>query len=343
MNERVLWYVHDQGHGHAQRAGAVLTHLGAEAVIAAGPGVADLAATLPAEVVILPKDHDLGDPPTRGPWHHAPASASTRARFAALSDLVARHRCTTAVIDVSVETALWARFSGLRLVVVRQTGVRTDGAHRLAWASADRVLVPQHPALEPIPSAERRSSDRWAFTGAFSRFDDEPVVASGGADGTRRCLVVVGAGESTFPAGSWASGPAPAGWHVTIAGPAIRPSRPGVEFVGRVGRLWPRVCAADVVVTSAGWASVADAASAGRALVVVPERRPYDEQLVRARALADRQLAEHLERWPTLTELPALLERVSASSGDSRRRWAPFYDRRGARRAAAVIDEVHAG
>ena len=106
----ILWYLHDQGRGHLGRAQAVLPHVAAPVVVAAGPRIADAARRhLDVEVVTLPPDSasDSDGPTPRGPWHHAPAGAVLRGRSLALVDVVARAGCTTAVVDVSMEVTAW--------------------------------------------------------------------------------------------------------------------------------------------------------------------------------------------------------------------------------------------
>jgi predicted glycosyltransferase len=91
-------------------------------------------------------------------------------------------------------------------------------------------------------------------------------------------------------------------------------------------------------VAGAGWASTADVAAIRRPLVVVPEPRPFDEQLVRARALAAAGLALHVDTWPTPTRLADVLAEAGTLDPAA---WAEFHDGHGARRAATMIDAVH--
>ena len=125
---------------------------------------------------------------------------------------------------------------------------------------------------------------------------------------------------------------------MTIVGADDRGRATRVRSVGRVDDLAGAVRAADVVVASAGWGMVADAAALGARLVMVPEPRPFDEQLVRAEALAAAGLALHRPRWPTPDELPEL---IAAGAALRPERWRRFYDGGGAQRAAALIDAVH--
>jgi predicted glycosyltransferase len=333
----VLWYVHDHGRGHLDRARAVIPHVGAEVVVACGPGIAESAAgTLPCPVVALPSDVPVPARATVGPWHHAPSSPVTTARALALAAVVDEHGCTTAVVDVSVEVTVLARLLGLRVVALRQSGCRDDVAHQIGLATADAVWVPQHRDLEPIDHA---IDDRWVFTGPFSRFDGVDLT-TGPPECTERLVVLlVGSGGHGLDVARWAGTGPPPGWRIVIAGTTERIASRGVDVIGYRDPIAPLLAAADVVVTSAGWAAVADTVAAGTRLVVVPESRPFDEQLVRAHALASAGLAVACDRWPTPTELPAILDRALALRPE---RWADYHDGHGAERAAALVDEVHA-
>jgi hypothetical protein len=330
----VLWYVHDQGHGHLQRARAVLPHLDANVVVAAGPGVAELArCRLDAPVVALPTDVDGTGPAARGPWHHAPTGRILRRRTVALATIAEEHDCTTAVVDVSMEVVALCSLLGLRTVALRQSGLRTDIGHRIGWSCADVVWVPQHPELEPI---DEDRDERWRFTGAFSRLDHASTVSP--ATNPQLALLVIGAGGSSFNDAPWRRAGAPPGWRVVIAGTPHRWSHGDVCSVGRVETLSDLLGPASVVVTAAGWSSVADAVASKTRLVVVPEPRPFDEQLVRARRLEEVGLALRLPNWPSPSDFGAVLRRAE---GLDPHRWAPFHDGQGATRAAAMIDDLH--
>lgn len=342
MNGRVLWYVHDHGRGHLDRARAVIPRLSAPVVVAAAPRVAaDAGRYLDRTVIALPDDTGDGTT-TTGPWHHAPSGPAVRARGLAIADTVRVHGCTTAVVDVSMEVTVLGRLLGLRVVTLRQSGRRDDAAHRIGLASADRVWVPQHRELEPhVDDAD----DRWTFTGSFSRFDgthvaDADVARWRPCAGIRLAVIVVGAGGTTFPTRSWRTGVVPAGWAVVIVGHRRRWAGDHVTSIGLLEPLLQLLRAADLVITGAGWGSVADSVAAGvERLVVVPEDRPFDEQRVRAAALEAAGLAVRCERWPMPSELAELGERVGRLDRAS---WSRFHDGHGAQRAADLIDEVHA-
>ncbi len=302
--------------------------------------------SLPCPVVELPGDVPDRPRPTVGPWHHAPSCQELRARTRALADVVDRFECHTLVADVSMEVAVWGRLAGLRVVAVRQSGQRDDAPHAVGLASADAVWVPQHRALEgPLLDG---LDERWHFTGAFSRYDDVVARRRDGEfpprdhDGTaaRALLVVVGAGGTSFPEERWRREDLPPGWRATIVGLPQRWRGTYSTSLGPVADVGAHMARADVVITAGGWASVAEAAACGARTVIVPERRPFDEQLERSRALESAGLAVTLEAWPApgdTTSLAALAGRLDPS------RWDRYYDGRGAQRAAALVDWVHCG
>ena len=343
MTGRVLWYVHDHGRGHLDRARAVIPLLDAPVVVAAAPRVAaDADRFLEGAVIALPADVGNETALTVGPWHHAPAGAAVRARSLAMADAVRAHDCTTAVVDVSMEATVLCRLLGLRVITLRQSGRRNDAPHRTGLASADRVWVPQHRDLERhVDDAD----GRWTFTGPFSRFDgarvpDADIDCWRPGVGIRRAVIVVGAGGTAFPTRSWHAGTVPHGWDVVIVGHRRRWAGERVTSIGQLESLLPLLRAADLVITAAGWGSIADSVAAGvEHLVVVPEDRPFDEQQVRATALEAAALAVRSERWPLPSELDSIEQQAARLDRAS---WSRFHDGHGAQRAADLIDEVHA-
>jgi UDP-N-acetylglucosamine--N-acetylmuramyl-(pentapeptide) pyrophosphoryl-undecaprenol N-acetylglucosamine transferase len=337
MTATVLWYVHDHGAGHLARAAAVLPHLAVPVVVAAGPGIAARAAQL-LDVPVVSLPGDVPDPPqpTVGPWHHAPSCLEQRRRTAALAAAIDRHRCTTAVVDVSMEVTVLARLHGLRVVTVRQSGCRDDAAHRIGLASADVVWVPQHRELEPISDPV---DGRWRFTGPFSRLDVGVPPPLEGRTDTRRAVLLVGAGGTSFDDVEWRCATAPRGWEVVIVGTEHRWRHGGVTSLGRIADVGPVLAGADVVIAGAGWGAVADAVAVGARLVLIAEHRPFAEQATRVAALAAAGLAVDAKRWPAPSGLgPVLAAAERLEPG----RWARYHDGHGAHRAAALVAEVHA-
>ena len=111
------------------------------------------------------------------------------------------------------------------------------------------------------------------------------------------------------------------------------------QFVGELDPIMPLLAEAEVVVTSAGWAAVADTVAAGTRVVVIPEERPFDEQRIRAEALHEAGLAVSCSHWPSPAQLAAVVDEALQLEPS---RWRAFHDGGGASRAARMIEEVHA-
>ena len=342
---RAAYYAGHHGRGHVTRAAAVLAHVRAEATLftsAEPPPLPDR-----VRVVRLPPD----DPRTErdrggaGPFHYAPVGhGGLRRRMARLAAWAAEGPGVL-VSDVSVEVATFGRLLSLPVVAVRQHGARWDGGHVLAYRLAEHLLAPFPPVLEE-PDAPAWVREKTAYVGGFSRFDGRPgglrpappgrrvvVLGGGGADGA-------GSGRAWAPEDVAAAARATPDWRWALLGPAPPSAPPNLDAPGWTANVWPRLASASVVVATAGHNAVMEAAAAGRPLVVVPEARPFDEQVRKAEALERAGAAVVCPRWPEPGVWPALLDRALALDPAPLR---ALVDRAGAARAAAVIDEAAGG
>ncbi|AGZ42932.1 glycosyl transferase [Actinoplanes friuliensis DSM 7358] len=320
------WYVHHHGAGHLTRFRAVRPHLAGEVVVFSS---LPEPSSLPPQTswVHLGRDDDRpagapdpadSDPTAGGLLHWAPLGHAGHARrLAVITDAIATRRFDRFVIDVSVEVALLVRLLGVATVVVTQPGDRSDDPHRLAYASATRVLA-------PWPGGAHRSQG-FVEVGGISRFDGrvrdaEPdpgtvLVLGGGiveGDLTERVARAAAASPGTR-------------WQVA-GGPTW------------IDDPWLALQRAEVVVAAAGQNSIADLAAAGARAVVVPQPRPFDEQAATGRILLDRSLAVVEPAWPADDAWPAVLDRARSLQPD----WSLWGVAGAARRAADVIAEVGA-
>ena len=285
-------------------------------------------------------------PGTRRPPRSRPPVRGTTRRDAPRSvgapspslTCVARFDCTTAVVDVSVEVVALARLLGLRVVAVRQSGRRDDVPHGIAHDSADVVWIPQHPMLEPDAGPV---DDRWWFTGAFSRFDDQLAPAprsgrrratGGGARRRRRRHHLRRRGLAR---GGRAAGLAGRDRRVgrllepAAACAALGGSTTSTSCCGRRTSWSPALAGATSPTrrrSALGWSpSPSLDRSTSRRCGPMPSPPPV--------------LARRLAAWPTPAALGDVL--TDAMSLD-RAAWRAVYDRNGARRAAELVEAVHA-
>lgn len=326
------WYVHHHGYGHLTRFLAIRPHL---------PGPVTVFSSLPAPDGLdagatwhrLPTDDDPyvrggalrhprdGRPGAGGALHWAPLGhPGHRARLTAIAEAITRLDPSVFVVDVSVEVAAFVRLLGVPTVVVSQPGDRTDEPHRLAYRLADRVLAPWAEGMLPAPSANAGVR----HTGGISRFDGRARSTEPDA----RSVVLLGTALPEEHVRAARGILAAEGWRVDAVGAAGAP---------RDDDPWPRIGRAAVVVSAAGQNSVADLAAARARAVVIPQPRPFDEQLATAAVLQRRGLAvvASPDAW---RRLPALVAEAAASAPD----WTAWRVRGAAARAAAVIAEAAA-
>lgn len=340
------YYAHHHGSGHVRRAEQVLASCRTPHTLltssdrAQGP-----------DVVRLPLD--VGGPSVPGPLptflHHAPVGhRGLRERTAMLASWFDDADPAALVVDVSVEVTLLARLAGVLPVVVRQHGDRNDAAHRAAYDAAGAILAFWPPWAED-PSAPGELRDRTCYLGAASRLEGRALprdVACGraGLDPHERHVVVLrGFGGDGFERDRLvdAARATPDHRWTVLGGPlgpegAASTAEPWLDHRGDVDDPVVLLSAADVVVTHGGQNAVADAAAVGARLVVLPQERPFAEQVHLAGVLAANGCAVVRPTWPTRTDWPAIL---AAAGQTDRDRLRSFVDG-GAGAAAEVLDRL---
>ena len=285
---------------------------------------------LDVPVVALPSDV----PPARrhdGTLAPRPRRARAAAPDAALARRRREHGCTTAVVDVSMEVTVLARLLGLRVVTVRQSGHRRDPAHRIGLGDRRRRVG--------APAPRRSSPSTTTPTTALVLHGRvQPLRRAAAAPGRRRpadgVVLVVGTRRDGLRRAAWRAPALRPGGRSSSSVPASG-GAPGRWTAWATSRRSAAAAAADVVVASAGVGRGGRRRRGRGPPRVVPEPRPFDEQTAAGATLAAAGLAVDLGAWP-----------AGAAGRGARRRHAarhrsvgPFYDGRGACRAAALIDE----
>jgi predicted glycosyltransferase len=298
----VLYYAHDHGAGHLRHAARAAATGAFELTVATSArGAADLLPT-GTGLVVLPSDVVPGHhQPSGSRLHYTPTGPVIRHRFSALLQAARTVRPDVAVVDVSVETALFLRLAGYPVIHRRMHGDRTDPAHRLVYAESDHLIAHYGAALED-PDWRQRFGAKTTFLGApdtVGRLGRRAVARSGGQRPTPEIAVVTGTGGGGVRLADLAraAGQVPgARWHVygpvhaaaeddTAVGDGDRSAVPSgipvpanLVLHGWTDDVSARMRAADLVVVSAGYSAVADATGSARPLVLAPEARPFEEQ-----------------------------------------------------------------
>lgn len=261
-------YVHNHGRGHLHRVLPVVT-----ALLDRGEDVTILVAG-PLDPALRPPGSRVVHLPPASGDEVLPGDIGLAARRAAVA-WIDRVRPRAFWVDASPDMSLAARMTGTPVVGTLTPGLRDDEPHRLSCRAAERLIGAWPPGSheETVSLSDSRVSE----IGGVSRFegrDPEPRIAP-----RPRVVHLNGsgtAGDSRF-------------WNAVRTTADELGVADWLEVGGPDGRWhedpWPELCSADVVVTAAGQAAVADAACADVPLVVVPGRREFGEQDATAAAL----------------------------------------------------------
>jgi len=321
------YYIHHQGRGHLHRALAISVEMDEPVT---GLSSLERPDEWRGEWVQLARD-DEGDNPAEttagGVLHWAPLhDAGLAGRMTAISEWIGRSHPRAVVVDVSVEVALLCRLHGVPVVTVAMPGKRSDLPHSLGYASSSALIGAWPASAEGILSSEAATVKKVRPVGGISRFAGRPIA---GEPDERRVLVLLGRGGDSVDASALeAAQRQTPDWHWQIVG--------GDEGAW-VDDPWQLICRASVVVTHAGQNSVADVAAARRPAVILPQRRPHDEQAATARVLArDEWPATVIREFPSTgwNELLTTTQRLDGAL------WREWNDGSGASRAAEVICTV---
>ncbi|MFC0199275.1 glycosyltransferase [Paracoccus rhizosphaerae] len=312
------YFVHHQGRGHAERCAAIVNALPPARPVTIFCARRDIFPALPphAQVVTIPSlfertgdERDMDQIPTPETLHCAPLGwPGIRQAMAQIVAWFAEEDPALMICDVSAEIAQLSRICSVPHVKVLQHGERTDPGHRAAYTGAAGLLAPFAAALA--------QPDWQPFAGRmhFAPGLGVPAVPPPDRDAARRALgidpaakvalVISGGGGSgfaaaplgiaarSFPDWQWlAIGQVQADWHATQGA--------NLQLRGWVDDPDTYIAAADLVVSSTGNTTCAGVLATGRPWIVVPEWRYFDEQRLKAEALARAGAALHLPHLPS--------------------------------------------
>lgn len=319
MKRPIGYFCHHQGRGHAERAAAIVNALPADRPVVLFAARDDIFLPLAAHVSvrIIPS---LFEPPadaapmmanarTPATLHCAPLGwGSITHAVATIARWFDEARPALFITDVSAELAQLARIASIPCVTVLQHGERSDPGHMAAYEGAVGILAPYARALEqpgrpdwmqekmhyaPGVGIDFTAVDRLharRMLGLPEAAEIVLVVAGGGGGGTPATPITLGARAE--PGSLWLTiGAVEHEWHATPPG--------NLRHLGWVDQSALYMAAADRIVSSAGNTTVHMIAATGRPWIVVPEWRYFDEQLWKARMLAEAKAAVVLDHWPS--------------------------------------------
>lgn len=317
------YYVHHHGAGHLSRARAIIGPATDQFTVM-GTGLAGRTGEVPA--LDLPDDRPVGDDRFDGidggadrpdALHYAPTGhAGIRGRVAALTDWIRKLGPSLMVVDVSVEVAMLGRLASTPTLYVRLAGKRTDAAHLEAFRGATALLAPFHPDLDDPSTpdwvrAKTRYFPALTVTATPAAIDPTSVVVVFGGGGGQAEGDTLAAAARHTPELQW-----------RVLGPVTPVSDPPPNLIlrGWVEDAEVEIARAGAVIGSAGDGVVSAVLAADRPFLCLPQARPYEEQIAKARALGSLGAAIVLETWPDGDAWPDLLRRVRRPAGDARSR-----------------------
>jgi hypothetical protein len=324
------YYVHHHGRGHLARALAIASHQPARFRLL-GTGLAGLTGEIP----YLELSTDLPDATTcfdayaacPGNLHYAPlGNSGIRSRMATLAGWIAQAKPDLIVCDVSVEVGMLARLTATPTAYVRLNGERTDPAHLEAFRSAKILLAPFHPALDDpeTPAWVRRKTAY--FPGITTIKSNRPLAANiilvvNGAGGEMLCGEAIAAAARAVPRYRWR----------TIGAASTPASAPeNLTMLGWTSDAEAEISNAAIIIGGAGDGLVSAVIATGKPFLCLPQTRPFNEQVLKAKRLQALGAAILLETWPQATEWPGFIDLALALDPT---RLAALHDPEGAKKA----------
>ena len=352
MPSRIGFYVHHHGRGHANRARQIIPHLAQNIDVTIFSSSVDYLRPIEGgrvQLIELPLDiapevQENNDIPEV--FHYAPLNVpGIRQRMFHLAEWVRTTEPQLLVVDVSVEIALFARLLSVPTVIMRQNGWRCDLPHQSAFQSAQGLLAPYAATLEEESTADW-IQDKTFYSGGFSRYaqrTDTKAVARrqlGMRSDLSYAIVMSGLGGkgNSLSTVVQAAIQCPA-WEWWVVGPSVVTQGhlpDNLNLVGQVSDTYPYLLGADAVVASAGNNTVMEIATAGSPYICIPEERPFQEQVGKAKALARLNAAIVLAQWPEVGQWADLLEQVQHTDPQA---LTDLIDADGAKKCAQYITQ----
>ncbi|WP_412057783.1 hypothetical protein [Bartonella sp. DGB2] len=290
-------YVHHHGDGHLQRALAI-AHQAPDCFTLLGSGLRGRTGTIAC--VDLPDDgpsHGPAQMPTslHPALHYAPVyHEAVRKRNQLIVSWIEATKPLLLLVDVSVEIAVLAQLCATPFVYTRLSGRRDDKAHHYIFKAAEALFCPFHVALDS-PQTPHWVRAKTKYFAGLSKAPPPQKCQE------KNLVFVVGRGGHTIAPTQWLElAKQLDDWQIDVLGP-VHPQRGGpnnLTFHGWVNDPTAYMARAQVVAGPCGDGLLSDVCALGKPFIALPQRRPYEEQLDKARQLAARGAAVVCEVWP---------------------------------------------
>ena len=327
-NMHLGYYVHLHGKGHAQRARAIAQNLSIPVTfIGTGVSRSDWTGVSNYQLLDLPPDRvenvpnlPINDRCQTYSFHYAPYYSDTyRQRAVAIANWVEQTNPTAVVVDVSTEITQYLRLLGVPVIGVRQHGDRSDFPHLCGYDSAYRLFTPYPEILESMgtPSWIR---DKTIYSPGFSRYSlrqETKLIAREKLNiaSVQRVVSVIngkGGGKHSVAKIIAAATVTPQ-WRWLIVGEVdtdLADIPDNISLLGWREDTYLYLKAADVAIASGGHNTVMEIGTARVPFLCIPEPRPFDEQLIKAKLLESLGLCLVETAFPSSNSVEFILDEL---------------------------------
>ena len=321
------YYIHLHGKGHAQRARAIAENFSIP-VTFIGTGVSriDWTGVKNYQLLDLPPDKieyvpklPINENCQTYSFHYAPYYSDAYCqRGVAISNWVGTTKPTAAIVDVSAELTQYLRFLGVPVMGMRQHGDRWDFPHLCGYDAAYKLLAP-YPEILEVSGVPIWIRDKTIYASGFSRYShrqetkssareqlkldpkQKVVLTINGKGGSKHSLTKIIAAALATPEWRW----------LVVGETELGDCIPdNVDLRGWCEDTYVYLKAADVAIASGGHNTIMEVGTAQVPLLCIPEPRPFDEQLSKAKQLEKLGLCVRAESFPSSNSVNFLLDEL---------------------------------
>ncbi len=234
-----------------------------------------------------------------------------------IAQWVEKTQPTLVVVDVSAEITQYFRLLGVPVISMLQHGDRNDSAHLCGYDAAYKLLAP-YPEILESDSVPLWKKQKTIYVPGFSRYSgrilskpearkklgineqQKVVLVLKGRGGDSHCLESISETAKTTPEWQW-----------FIVGPIqinYNKLPKNIACEGWQQDTFPYLKAADVVIASVGHNTTMEIAEAQIPFLCIPEKRPFNEQKVKAELLEKMGLCLYSSSFPTSYSVKSTLE-----------------------------------
>lgn len=278
-------------------------------------------------------------------YHYAPYySDAYRQRAVAIANWVEQTKPTAVVVDVSSEITQYLRLLGVPVIGVRQHGDRSDLPHLCGYDAAYKLFVP-YPELLEFAGVPCWIRIKTIYSPGFSRYSSRQetklfarqklnlaasqkvVLVINGKGGGKHSLAKITAAARVTPQ-----------WRWLIVGEVdcdCANLSDNISVLGWVEDTYLYLKAADVAIASGGHNTVMEIGTARVPFLCIPEPRPFDEQLIKAKILEKLRLCLVETTFPDASLIEFILDELKNADVS---KWSQIMAVDGAAQASRAIE-----